>query len=259
MAPIHIRIETSVRGKKKWLQAGPAACWLWACALMYAQDTRSDGLVPEEALPLLGVPDALPLVDVLLNARLFDKVDGGWRVHDYLKHNKSAAEIEAVSTTKKEIGKLGGRPAKSKTKRTAKAASLESENQTGLEDQKQTENQPVVVDVAVVATVPEVPQVQRSTPIHSQREHRNHYVCGRVCLPAFLHAEFERRRGNVADLEAFYSAVLREWAPGGPRGNEEPGEALAFWRARYAERWPSTPTKAASVPISQRWRPGAAS
>ena len=71
--------------------------------------------------------------------------------------------------------------------------------------------------------------------------HRAHASCGRVCVPAFLHDEFRKRRNHDnADMELrdWYLAIDGEWAIGGPKADQEPGEPLSFWRARYEERWP---------------------
>lgn len=83
------------------------------------------------------------------------------------------------------------------------------------------------------------PTASARVPIAGYRnEHRTHAECGRVCLPAFLFSEFVRRRGTP-DADA----VVRQWAGevlvAWRERAEEPGDALAFWRARYDERWPS--------------------
>ena len=72
--------------------------------------------------------------------------------------------------------------------------------------------------------------------------HRAHAACGRVCVPAFLHDEFRKRRNHDnADMELrdWYLVIDAEWAIGGPKADQEPGEPLSFWRARYEEHWPS--------------------
>ncbi len=96
------------------------------------------------------------------------------------------------------------------------------------------------------ATVPARP----SAPLHD-RSHRTHAHCGRVCLHASQFSEFVRRRNHPdADREIrdWCLAVEREWGPAGPRAREEPGDPFAFWKARYAEQWPATPTAPLSAP-----------
>jgi len=108
----HIQVQASVRTNRKFIKAGPAPSWLWLCGLGYCQDALTDGFISEEALPFLGVKNAKQLAHHLERAGLWEKVDGGWRVHDYLKHNRSAAEIEDLKARKRNGGKHGGRPRK---------------------------------------------------------------------------------------------------------------------------------------------------
>lgn len=82
-------------------------------------------------------------------------------------------------------------------------------------------------------------------PIHD-RSHRSHAHCGRVCLPAALFGEFVRRRNHLnADREIRDWALVvdNEWSEGGAHAADEPGDAFDFWKARYEERWPATPSK----------------
>jgi len=107
-----LKIESSVSRNRKFLQAGPAASWLWICGIAYCQEGLTDGFIPREALPMLGVSkDAERLATKLVIAGLWDACeDGGWRVHNYLDHNRSAADIAAIRAARAAGGKLGGKP-----------------------------------------------------------------------------------------------------------------------------------------------------
>ena len=136
----YLKIECSVARNKKFVKAGPAASWLWVCGLAYCQEGLTDGFIPSEAIDYLGVPKAARLATVLVLAGLWDACDGGgWRIHDYLEHNRSASEVADIKERRGAGGKQGGRPRKNLTE-TFKV----SPSQTF----------PVaVVDVAVVAAV----------------------------------------------------------------------------------------------------------
>lgn len=108
----HIQVEASVRTHHKFLKAGPAASWLWLCGMGYCQDGLTDGFIPESALPYLGVQKPHPLKDKLVDVGLWDRAEGGWLVHDYLKHNRSAAQIGTLKDRRRAGGNLGGRPPK---------------------------------------------------------------------------------------------------------------------------------------------------
>src|SRR3990167_8457002 len=107
-----IKVESSVARNRKFVKAGPAPSWLWLCGLAYCQEGLTDGFIPSEALNYLGVKNARPLAGHLVSAGLWDVVDGGWQVHDYLEHNRSASDVDAIRVKRGSGGKLGGRPKK---------------------------------------------------------------------------------------------------------------------------------------------------
>lgn len=118
----HIEVEASVRTHRKFLQVGPAASWLWLCGVGYCQDGLTDGFIPYEALPYLGVksPDALKCK--LVAVGLWDQVPGGWKVHDYEKHNRTAAEIADLKERRGKGGAKGGRPPRETIGKTLKVS-----------------------------------------------------------------------------------------------------------------------------------------
>jgi hypothetical protein len=105
----YIQVEASVRTHKKFLKVGPAASWLWLCGVGYCQDGLTDGFIPAEALKYLGVKAPSSLKDQLVAVGLWDEAPGGWLVHDYLQHNKSAAAVADVKHSKRAAGAAGGR------------------------------------------------------------------------------------------------------------------------------------------------------
>ena len=116
----HIRIDSSVPRHRKFVQAGPAPSWLWVCGLAYCQEGLTDGFIPVEAIEYLGVKNARRLAVHLEKARLWEKVSGGWQVHDYLEHNKSAAQVNAIKHERREFGRAGGKASgESRTKQVA--------------------------------------------------------------------------------------------------------------------------------------------
>lgn len=88
-----VKLEDGVVEHRKHLQAGPAACWLWVCGIAYCQRQLTNGFIPTEAIALLGVARGVkPLLAALVRVGLFDVVDGGFQVHDYLHHNSTKEE-----------------------------------------------------------------------------------------------------------------------------------------------------------------------
>lgn len=75
---------------------GPAvALGLYAVALMWCNKQLTDGFIPVASLvkfPHVAKP--LHVADALVAAGLFEKVDGGFMVHDFSEHNPSANVIK---------------------------------------------------------------------------------------------------------------------------------------------------------------------
>lgn len=143
-----VKVESSVSRNRKFVKAGPAPAWLWLCGLAYCQEGLTDGFIPHEALEYLGVKNAKNLADRLVEARLWDRVSGGWQVHDYLEHNRSRARVREISGKRSEAGSQGGRPKQDEKQ----IATSEKANE------KQVVNPATDVAVAGVAAVGEVLQ-----------------------------------------------------------------------------------------------------
>jgi hypothetical protein len=75
----------------------------------YCQDALTDGFIPDEALPYLGVKNAAQLADHLVKAGLWHKEGDGYRVNDYLDHNRSASEVQAIKEERRKAGASGGK------------------------------------------------------------------------------------------------------------------------------------------------------
>lgn len=106
-----ITLDTGVPTHPKFLAAGPAASWLYVCALCYCRARFSDGFVPTSALGFLGLNGDLDigaLADTLVRVGLWEPAASGFQIHDYLAHNKSSAEMRDLLTTRREAGQRGG-------------------------------------------------------------------------------------------------------------------------------------------------------
>jgi hypothetical protein len=107
---------------------------LWVCGLGYCQDGLTDGFIPDSAIEYLGVKRARSLAKKLVSVRLWELAEGGWRLHDYLEHNKPAVEVRRIMQLRKDGGKLGGRP--------RKPPNAESENLQGKPSDEPEANLP---------------------------------------------------------------------------------------------------------------------
>jgi hypothetical protein len=110
-----VRIDDQAPRNHKLLKAGPAAAWMWVCGIAHCQAHLSEGFIAEIAVPMIGVAGATrakKLADVLVTVGLFERVDGGYRVHDYHDFNETKAEAlarkTALAATRAIVGRLGG-------------------------------------------------------------------------------------------------------------------------------------------------------
>ncbi len=80
----------------KIVSAGPLASWLYVCGLCYAAQYSTDGLIPPSQLrKLADVDNAQELAERLVEVGLWERVDGGFLIHDFLDYNPSAEQVKA--------------------------------------------------------------------------------------------------------------------------------------------------------------------
>lgn len=88
------KIHGSITWHTKALSAGDAALGVWVRLLGHCAQHLTDGHIPQQVAKAVGAtsPGA---INALVEAGLLEVVEGGYRLHDYLEHNSSRAEIEA--------------------------------------------------------------------------------------------------------------------------------------------------------------------
>lgn len=105
-----VKLDDQARHHRKILAAGPTAAWLWVCGLMYCNSQKArDGIIPSIAVPVLypitsWKREATKLVD----AGLWEPVDGGYRIHDYHDYQPTPEQAAETSEAKAAAGRLGG-------------------------------------------------------------------------------------------------------------------------------------------------------
>jgi len=92
-----VLVDDKVRNHPKVLAAGPLAAWQWVAGLGYASEFLTDGFIPKAALRAL-VPNqphktTLRLAEVLVDVGLWERADGGYRIHDYHDYQPTAARV----------------------------------------------------------------------------------------------------------------------------------------------------------------------
>ena len=95
------KIDDLLPHHRKLLDAGaqsPAVFGLYVASICYAQRQKTDGHIPHKALALIlpGCPrPSTRLLETLVDLRLWDLDEDGWRVHDFLEWNATAETRKA--------------------------------------------------------------------------------------------------------------------------------------------------------------------
>jgi len=142
-----VTVDDQVPRHHKMLTAGPAACWLWVCALAHCQSLLTDGFIADAALPMIGVPGAARvkrLAETLVSVGLFERGVDGYIVHDYHQHNATAAEARLhrarISERRAESGRIGGIRSGIERRRTNEAT---KQNRSNAPKQNEAPSHPI--------------------------------------------------------------------------------------------------------------------
>jgi hypothetical protein len=98
-----VRLDDNFPDHPKVVDAGPLAAWLYVCGVAYASRYLTDGYIPAgQVRKLADVDGAAALADRLVEVGLWERVDGGFQVHDFLEYNPSAEKVRAERSAAKE-------------------------------------------------------------------------------------------------------------------------------------------------------------
>jgi len=117
------RIECKLRENPKAVEVGRIARLVYIDAILYSAEHLTDGKIRRHALRFVSDVKDYPLSDeegfpfqcdedvarLLVDVGLWDEVEDGWVIHDYLDYQPSRQEVEAVKARKAEAGRRGGR------------------------------------------------------------------------------------------------------------------------------------------------------
>jgi hypothetical protein len=113
------KIDDQFSEHPKVIEAGPLAGWLYVRGLCYAAKYLTDGFISDaQAQQLSMFAGSSPeLLQKLVDCSLWERVNGGYQIHDYLDYNPTAESVKA----EREAAKL-----RMQNKRSKKAVFAES-------------------------------------------------------------------------------------------------------------------------------------
>ena len=133
---------------------------LYLAGLIYCNSNLTDGFIANSMIPMIcGMAYQTPakrIADRLVEANLWEQVDGGYQIHDFLAFNKSKQEIEMLNKLRANNGAKGGRPAK--PMETELLTNLQSKPVTDMETKPVSKQPPINPNTLIPNTLKEVKQ-----------------------------------------------------------------------------------------------------
>lgn len=117
----YVRIHDGLPDHPKIAEVGGMAAWLYVSGLCYASRLLTDGIIPARMVArLTDLPDTEALASRLLEANLWHRAQHDCKdcpqglgdvyvIHDYLDHQRSAAEVRDLSEKRAAAGRSGGK------------------------------------------------------------------------------------------------------------------------------------------------------
>lgn len=92
-----VRLDDQFADHPKVTTAGPLAGWLYVCGLLYAARYLTDGFIPTAHVArLAALPRPRQLAERLVQVGLWERAEGGYRIHDYAEYQPTADDVRAT-------------------------------------------------------------------------------------------------------------------------------------------------------------------
>lgn len=151
----YVRIHDGLPDHPKIAEVGGMAAWLYVSGLCYASRLLTDGIIPARMVArLTDLPDVEALASRLLEANLWHRAQHDCKdcpqglgdvyvIHDYLDHQRSAAEVRELSEKRAAAGRSGGKASGESRRAEAKAEANAKQllKQTGSKTEAETETE----------------------------------------------------------------------------------------------------------------------
>ncbi len=142
------KLDDTVYSHPKMLALPLEALGLWAMALAWSSCHLTDGFLPTDAVVSLSSPRAGESIEdarakyesnisQLVDNRLWEVVEGGWRIHNYARYQPTRAQVKTRREARAEAGKLGGK-ASGRTRKAAAKARNRSKGEASASSPKQS-------------------------------------------------------------------------------------------------------------------------
>ena len=105
------RIDDKFLDNPKVRKAGKDATYLYVSGLVYSSNQLTEGYISDEALGLVAykgfIKNERTHAATLVECELWDRIEGGYQIHDYLEYNPTKEQIEEARAKKAAAGSKG--------------------------------------------------------------------------------------------------------------------------------------------------------
>ena len=105
------RIDDKFLDNPKVRKAGKEATYLYVSGLVYSSNQLTEGYISDEALGLGAykgfIKNERTHAATLVECELWDRIEGGYQIHDYLEYNPTKEQIEEARAKKAVAGSKG--------------------------------------------------------------------------------------------------------------------------------------------------------
>ena len=106
------RIDDKFLDNQKVRMAGKEPTYLYISGLIYSSSQITEGFISDDVLGLVAykgfIKNEKSHAKKLVECGLWDRVEGGYQIHDYLEYNPTKEEIEQARAKKAAAGRKGG-------------------------------------------------------------------------------------------------------------------------------------------------------
>lgn len=246
------RLDDNFHSHPKVLSAGNAAVGLWVRCCTYSAQHLLNGKVPEHIALLYGSAE---LAQEVTDAGLWQRVEGGYKVRDFLRYNPSKKQVE------KERKEAAERQRLSRERRKAAAAARAAKQALDLQEQTEPVTDMSRCDKGVShgpvtaprpdPTRPELPtEVLLSSHLGmggpgGTREPRAKRL-PEDWQPTDRDVAWAREQGIPDTLARWETEKFRDWCHAVGKAYVDPSKAWKNWLRRASE----SPTRGALVPVN---------
>jgi hypothetical protein len=223
----------------KIVSAGKDGLALYVRGGCWSAEHFTDGFLPESVIALFTYDmeiGARGMASIMVGAGLWERVDGGYRIHDYLDYNPSQEGIQAAREEQKSKAAAGG---SSRARNAARGADgrmlprtvqppLQPELQPAAQPERQPGHQPETSPVSVPLSVPDLRSRRSGIDPSAQPFLRATAAPGRSTSTASPASKLSARESATLPSDSGFGQF---WEIHPKRRESFRGEALRAWGA----------------------------